>query len=161
MNSRKLVIIAGIALGFAVSASAEIFIISGTLADSSTIAGALNIDPVLGIVNVVGLFVQDDLADTYNDVLFQSNAVTAYLEITNTAANPSGYPAVFLDILNSADPGTLLGFTGGALLTGTGGSAYYPSAGNPILFTQGSVCPTVPEPRFGAVLVIGLAGFGF
>jgi hypothetical protein len=163
MNIKNLAIIAGIALGFTVSASAEIFTISGTLADSSTISGALNIDPVLGTVSVVDLFVQDDPTDTFNNVFLQANGTSAYLEVTNTAANPTGFPAVFLDILNPADPGTLVGFTGGALLTGPMESTYYSgmSSGNPIPFTQGSVSPVVPEPRFGAVLVVGLAGLGF
>jgi len=163
MNMTKLAIIAGIALGFAVSASAEIFTISGTLADSSTISGALNIDPVLGTVNGVDLFVQDDPTGTYTNIFTQGNGSGSYLEVTNTTGNATGFPAVFLYILNPADPGTLLGFTGGALLTGLPGSTYYSggSAANPIPFTQGSVSPVVPEPRFGAVLVIGLAGLGF
>jgi hypothetical protein len=162
MNIRNLVIIAGIALGFTVSASAEIFTVSGTLADNSTVAGALNIDPLAGTVTIVDLFVQDDPTDTYNNIFLQSSNGSTYLDVTNTAANPTGYPAVFLDILNPADPGTLVGFAGGALLTGPGDSTYYSGAnsGNPILFTQGSISP-VPEPRFGALLVVGLAGLGF
>jgi len=150
-------------LGFTVSASAEIFTISGTLADSSTIVGALNIDPVAGTVTIIDLLVQDDPTDTYNNIFFQTVGSSAYLEITNTAANPTGFPAVFLDILNPADPGTLVGFTGGNLLTGAGASTYYSgsSDANPILFTQGSISPVVPEPRFGALLLVGLAGLGF
>lgn len=158
-NIRALLIVVGLAIGFATCASADIFIVNGSLSDSSTIAGAVDIDPVLGTISIIALAVQDDPTNAYNQIFAQVDGGTSYLEITTTAANPSTPPAVFLEILNPVDPGTLLGFTGGDLAIGGGGSFYLDSVGDQVPFTQGSVNAT-PEPRFCAVLVIGLVAVG-
>ena len=150
--------IALLALGFATSASAEIFTFAGTLSDSSTVSGALNIDPIGGTILGVDLFVADDLGDTYNQIFNQSTAAGFYFTIDTTAAAPTSVPALFLGLLNTNDPGTLLGYTGGGLQPGS----FWENANAATLdFTSGTISPAVPEPRFGAVLVIGLAGLGF
>jgi hypothetical protein len=149
--------IALLALGFATCASAEIFSFTGTLADSSTVTGAFSIDPVGGTILGVDLFVADDPTNTYNQITTQGNNSGYYLDIDTTAAAPGAAPALFLGLLNPSDPGTLIGYTGGGLLTG---SFWLNAAGSPVDFTSGTISP-VPEPRFGALLVIGLAGLGF
>jgi len=157
---RRLLIVAGLATGFVTCASADIYTVTGTLGDSSTIAGAVDIDPLLGTISVIALAVQDDPTNSYNQIFAQIVGGVSYLEITTTAAAPSTPPAVFLEFLNPADPGTLLGFTGGNLNIGSGGSFYLDSAGDQLPFTEGSVDP-IPEPRFCSILVIGLVAFGF
>ena len=157
----KIIARCGVVLGllFSASAWADIYTITGTLTDSSTIGGALDIDSILGSVSLVDLFVQDDPSDTFNQILFQTGAGSSYLEVTSTAANPSGVPAVFFEILNPADPGTLLGFTGGDLVTGSGGSFYLDAASNQTFFTSGSLSAATPEPRM-TVLLLAIAGIG-
>jgi hypothetical protein len=149
--------IALLALGFATCASAEIFSFTGTLSDSSTVTGAFSIDPVGGTILAVDLFVADDPGDTYQ-VFSQANSTGYYLDIDSTVASPTTLPALFLGLLNTNDPGTLLGYTGGGLEPGS----FWENANSAdVVFTSGTLSPAVPEPRFGALLVIGLAGLGF
>jgi hypothetical protein len=150
--------IALLALGFATCASAEIFSFTGTLSDSSTVTGAFSIDPVGGTILAVDLFVADDPTDTYNQIFGQTTSTGYYLDIDTTAANPATLPALFLGLLNTNDPGTLLGYTGGGLEPG---SFWETANSSELNFTSGTISPVVPEPRFGALLVIGLAGLGF
>jgi len=157
----RLLTIAGLVFGYAAGATAgTIFTLSGTLTDDTTVTGALNIDTLLGTVDAVSLFVQDDPGDTFDNVFAQTSGAGAYFEITSTMANPTGLPALYLLI----PPGSLVGYSGGDLATGPTGSEFVNASDSVTFFSSGSISPvvsTVPEPRSSTALVIGLVGFGF
>ena len=151
-NTTKLLSVAGLAFAFATCASADI---TWTLNDVTFSDGN----------SAVGFFITDNAVDTIESFSIQVEGPDTGRDFTATTMSSAYLPSVI-----------------GAFLEPTYYTDLYlvspmTSAGGTIALKQGYDCPgcgvlasgtvtgaplgTVPEPRFGALLVIGLAGLAF
>ena len=168
MKSTKLLTLAGLAVAFASCASADI---TWTLNDVNLTR------PGLGDNTVTGFFTVNTALDTVSnwDLLVTGTNTGADTEYTPVAPGVVNSFNASSDVIFAFHPATppntqflILDFA--TPLTNLGGTVGLTSASLACdgcsTLTSGSLVgtpagATVPEPRFGAVLLIGLAGLGF
>jgi hypothetical protein len=156
-STRRIFFVATLAAISCGALSADtIFTLSATLADSSTVSGALQVDTINGTLDAASLYVQDDPTDVFSNI-FQQTALPgpAYFIFTTSAANPtSTFPSLLLLL-----PDSLVGYAGGPVydinFTDANGVTTGFSSGSITLAPSG-----VPEPASIFTSLAGLAALG-
>jgi len=152
---RILLVAAFATLSGGLLSAGTVFTLSATLADSSTVSGALEIDTITGTLDAASLYVQDDPSDVFSNI-FQQTPVPgpAYFIFTTSAANPTSTVPSLLLLL----PDSLVGYNGGPIF-----DINFNDVNGTIGLDSGSITPVpsgVPEPASFFTFLAGLAAIG-
>lgn len=165
-NISKILFIAGLAFAFASCASADVtWVLNNvTFSDGATAVGFFTTDPGFDTldnwdINVTG----SDLGADYHYQVSNSNPFDISSTEVAVAASPfAEFVIVFPSSAMTNAGGTISLVTGLSIPPGTGDCSEAGPCGYLASNSTASITGTpTPEPRYGAVLLIGLVGLGF
>ncbi len=165
-NITKLLSVAGLALAFATCASADVtWVLNNvTFSDGATASGFFTTDPGFDTldnwdINVTG----SDLGADYHYLTTNSSPFDISASEVSLASNPfAKFVILFPSSPMTNAGGTISLVTGFDVPPGSGDCAISGACGHLGSDSTASITGTAtPEPRFGAVLLAGLAGLGF
>ena len=142
-------------LATALSARADVFNVSGTFTDSTTVSGTVSINTTTGVFESGDL---SYLGQTYNVTEFAGSEPGLFAFFLSPSAG--NFPRLAFGFVGSS----LVGFDGGPLCSfaddcnGAESSFEATSSGDPLFMEVGAATPT-PEPSSMALLGTGLLGF--